>query len=106
MFFGGLGIWIVTGILYGIAVIWCWVRESAQIKQREAEHQERRRIQNAEWDEQLRTNPTLRLLIALSSIRNAREELRQIRREDSETLAALRAWDEKREHVDWKREGF
>jgi hypothetical protein len=101
LMFGGFSIWIILGVVYGIAVIFCWVRENAEMKRRQAEREERRRIQNAEWEEQLRTNPTLRLILIMDQRR------REQRAEDRETLDALKTLKiKKKPKTNWKEEGF
>lgn len=95
----GFQVWIIGGILYGLAVLWCWLREEKMMKLRRLEQEERRRIQNAEWEEQLRRNPGLRLLLALRN---------DLRREHNQTMDALRVWKHKRQEPihNWKEEGF
>ena len=99
----GFSLWIIGGVAYGIAVIYFWIKENGETKRRLAEREERRRIQNAEWEHQVRTNPTLRLLLALH------REHRRERREAHEAMEALRDWMPPRkpkEKVNWKEEGF
>lgn len=103
--FGGFTIWLILGVVYGIAVIYFWIKEDAENKRRLAEREERRRIQNAEWEHQVRTNPTLRLLLALS------QESRRERREAREAMNSLRDLlpknpKEEKPKTNWKEEGF
>lgn len=103
LMFGGFTIWLILGVFYGIAVIYFWVKEDAENKRRVAEREERRRIQNAEWEYQVRTNPTLRLLLTLS------QESRRERREARDAMNALRELlpkPEERTKPNWKEEGF
>lgn len=104
MWFGGFTIWLILGFVYGIAVIYFWIREDAENKRRLAEREERRRIQNAEWEHQVRTNPTLRLLLVLQ-----RENLHE-RRQARDAMIALRELMQKSEQerpkINWKEEGF
>lgn len=98
----GFGIWVILGVLYGGAVVWCWIRDIRDnriYKARQAEREEIRRIQNG-------THPTLRLMLLLG---RAREELRHLREEDRIALEDLRRWQQNSEpkpKVDWKEEGF
>jgi hypothetical protein len=99
------GMWAVLSVLFGGALVWCYTRESSLYKIRQQEIEEIKRIQNAEWEVQLREYPTLRFML----LSNFSIEERQLLSEED------RLWLEDQERIvleaspvetDWKREGF